>query len=265
MDINSLSCTEKTSVALASLWAPAGALVIDEVPQGAAALYHALALRSTYGRTAAHHLDIADYAEPATNFAAIPIVVECGDELQLPPIPPTSGLFADLAEASTVHRAGVDIFMQKDYVYRLATMKRFTDPTLISVLTKMRMSGGCKLTAQEWAAVQATDINELPGPEQQRRLQGTELWFQSGFTWAIVAMAQVIRSRLSATHARATLYFIPAQDYVLNHPGNAKLTNDYIAEHIAAVPNMNTTGRLPGIAMLHLGMVVRLTTTVEAP
>ena len=66
MDIKSLSCAQKTRAALASLWAPAGALVIDEAPQGAAALYHALALRSTYGRAAAHRLDIAEYAEPAT-------------------------------------------------------------------------------------------------------------------------------------------------------------------------------------------------------
>ena len=116
MDVKSLSCAEKTRAALASLWAPAGALVIDEAPQGAAALYHALALRSTYGRAAAHHLDIAEYAEPATTFGAMPVVIECGDELQLPPIPSTSGLFSDLANASTVHRAGVDIFQQKDYV-----------------------------------------------------------------------------------------------------------------------------------------------------
>ena len=265
MDVSSLSCAEKTRAALASLWAPAGALVIDEVPQGAAALYHALALRSTYGRAAAHRLDIAEYAEPATTFGAMPVVVECGDELQLPPVPSTAGLFADLADASTVHRAGVDIFRQKDYVYRLATMKRFTDPTLVAVLTKMRKTGGCKLTKEEWAAMQATDISKLPAAEQQRRLQGTDLWYQSAFTWAIVAMAQVIRSRLSATRAGATLYFIPAQDYVLNRPLNSRITNAHIAEHIAAFPNMNTTGRMPAIAMLHVGMVVRLTITVEAP
>ena len=28
---------------------------------------------------------------------------------------------------------------------------------------------------------------------------------------------------------------------------------------------MNTTGRMPAIAMLHVGMAVRLTMTVEAP
>ena len=66
MHINSLNCDEKTEAALTSLWASAGALVIDEIAQGAAALYHALALRSTYGRTATHRLDIAEYAKPAT-------------------------------------------------------------------------------------------------------------------------------------------------------------------------------------------------------
>ena len=80
-------------------------------------------------------------------------------------------------------------------------MKRLTGPTLVAVLTKMRKTGGCKLTAKEWAAMQATNISELSAAEQQRRLQGTDLWYQSGFTWAIVAMAQVIRSRLSAKRA----------------------------------------------------------------
>ena len=78
-------------------------------------------------------------------------------------------------------------------------------------------------------------------------------------------MAQVIRSRLSATRAGTPLYFIPAQDYVLNRPDNSRLTNAHMAKHITAFPNMNITGRLPGIAMLHVGMLVRLTMTVEAP
>ena len=75
MDVISLNCGEKTRAALASLWTPAGALIVDEAPQGAAALYHALALRSTYGRAAAHHLDIAEYAELATTFDAMPVVM----------------------------------------------------------------------------------------------------------------------------------------------------------------------------------------------
>ena len=158
---------------------------------------------------------MADYAEPAHTFGAMPIVIECGDELQLPPVPASAGLFADLNNVATEHLAGVEIFKQKDYVYRLSTMKRFTDATLVDILTKMRRSGGCKLTQQEWKALCNTDISKASAAEQRERLRDTEHWYQSAPTWATVSMAQVIRSRLSAVHAAATLFIIPAKDYTL--------------------------------------------------
>ena len=55
------------------------------------------------------------------------------------------------------------------------------------------------------------------------------------------------------------------QDYVLNQPRNPRITDAYLAEVISRVPNMNNTGRLPSIGLLHLGMIIRLTNTVEAP
>ena len=88
-----------------------------------------------YGRSTAHNLNIAEYAEPAGSFGCMPVVVERGDELQLPPVPPSAGLFADLDSASTVHRAGVELFRQKDYVYHLAKLKRFSDPFFVPILT----------------------------------------------------------------------------------------------------------------------------------
>ena len=103
--------------------------------------------------------------------------MECGDELQLPPVPASTCLFADRRQAATEHLAGVGIFKQEDYVYRLSTMKRFTDATQITILTKMRRSGGCKLTKQEWKAVRDTDITAASATEQRRRLEGTELWY----------------------------------------------------------------------------------------
>ena len=142
----------------------------------------------------------------------MPIVVECGDELQLPPVPASAGLFAELHHAATEHLAGVEIFKQKDYVYRLTTMKRFTDATQISILTKMRRSGGCKLTKQEWKALCDTDISTASATKQRNQLAGTELWYQAAPTWATVSMAQVIRSRLSAVKAAATLFNRPAKD-----------------------------------------------------
>ena len=108
-------------------------------------------------------------------------------------------------------------------------MKRFTDNTQISILTKMRKSGGCKLTPPEWKALRATDIQELSATEQQKRLRDTELWYQAAPTWATVAMAQVIRSRLSAQKEGATLYIVPAEDHVLNLPVGSTLTDAYVA------------------------------------
>ena len=46
---------------------------------------------------------------------------------------------------------------------------------------------------------------------------------------------------------------------------NPKLTDAYLAEVISSVPNMNHSGRLPSVALVHLGMVIRLTNIVEAP
>ena len=265
LNMLNLRCTPAVQSGLAYLWVSCGALVIDEAPQGAAALYHAVALRSCYGRASAHGVEVSDYAEPSQTFGGIPIVIECGDELQLPPVPASAGLFSELNQAATEHLAGVAIFKQKDYVYRLSTMKRFTDATQISILTKMRRGGGCKLTTQEWKALCNTDISAAPAAAQRERLRGTEHWYQSAPTWATVSMAQVIRSRLSAVQAGATLFIIPAKDYVLNRPQNSRLTDAYLAEQIASVPNMNNTGRLPSIGMVHLGMTIRLTNTVEAP
>ena len=140
LNMFNLRCSHTIQSALAYLWIPCGALILDEAPQGAAALYHAVALRSCYGRASAHGVEVSDYAEPSQTFGAMPIVIECGDELQLPPVPASAGLFADLTQASTEHLAGVEIFKQKDYVYRLSTMKRFTDETLVAILTKMHIS-----------------------------------------------------------------------------------------------------------------------------
>ena len=110
-----------------------------------------------------------------------------------------------------------------------------------------------------------TDISAASATEQRRRLEGTELWYQAAPTWATVSMAQVIRSRLSAVKAAAALIIVPAKDYVLNRPLNRRLTDAYLAEVISSVTNMNNTGRLPSIGLVHLGMIIRLTNTVEAP
>ena len=61
--------------------------VIDEWPQATAALYHAGALRSSDARAGALKLEFDEHADPNHSFGEIPIGIERGVELQLPPVP----------------------------------------------------------------------------------------------------------------------------------------------------------------------------------
>ena len=70
--------------------------------------------------------------------------------MQLPPVPEEASLLASPEGRSEVHKAGRAIFAQQDFVYRLDTMMRFSDETLIGILQKMRTPGGCNLTENEW-------------------------------------------------------------------------------------------------------------------
>ena len=140
---------------------------------------------------------------------------------------------------------------------------RFTDEVLIAILMKMRRPGGCKLTPQEWktlAGTEVTDKKEADGTLAD--LKGTEMWFQASYSWSVVAMAQVIRSVHSARLAKVPLYIWQAEDHLTNRPFNVSLRDAslYVLHHA----NMNDTGRLPGLGMVHVGMAVRITTTQEA-
>ena len=195
---------------------------------------------------------------PRTNWASLPFVVTCGDPLQFPPVPASSGLLADPENTSREHRAAEQMFADQDYVCKLSTAMRFeSDPTLQSILEKMRTPGEDRanlvLTAEEWKVLQGTDL------EHGALLGGTEMWHQAGYPWTIVCMAQWMRSQLSAAHYKTTLFLCPAKDYIQNVEPRDLL---HVRNELIKVPNMNKTGRLPGIALLHLQMRVLITATL---
>jgi hypothetical protein len=68
-----------------------------------------------------------------------------------------------------------------------------------------------------------------------------------------------VRSQLSAEHHKATLFLCPAKDYIQNVEPRDIL---HVRDELIKFPNMNKTGRLPGIALLHLQMRVRITVTL---
>ena len=250
--------SDKEARALAAVWAPAGALVKDEFSQQSASLEHALAVRAMYGRCHAHGLKCEDYALPESNWASLPFVVTCGDPLQFPPAPASNSLLAEPENASREHRAAEQMFADQDYVCKLNTAMRFEkDPTLQRILEKMRTPGedrsNLKLTAQEWKVLQSTDT------EHGATLVGTELWHQAGYPWTIVCVAQWVRSQLSAAHHKVTLFLCPAKDYTQNVEPRDLL---HVRNELIKFPNTNKTGRLPGVALLHLHMRVRITVTL---
>ena len=189
------------------------------------------------------------------------MVCVAGDELQLPPVPKEASLLAPLEGCSDEHKAGVAIFAGMKHVYGLTTTMRFDDPVLISILAKMRTPGGAKLTHTEWASFEATEAKTAAD------LHGTEEWFEGCYTSSVVTMTSVIRSKLSARTTKAVLFIVQAEDEIVNpwselhHERARKIVGEQLLRH----PNMNTTGRIPGFAMFHVGMQVRLTQSVEPP
>ena len=121
-----------------------------------------------------------------------------------------ASLLAPLEGCADEHKAGVAIFSGFRHVYRLTTAMRFDDPMLIAILAKMRMPGGAKLTAAEWACVKATEARTAAD------LEGTEDWFEACYTWSVVTMASAIRSKLSASKAKAVLFIVQAEDEIVN-------------------------------------------------
>ena len=112
---------------------------------------------------------------------------------------------------------------------------------------------------------------EISGPTCPK-LAGTEMWYEAAYEWSIVAMAQVSRSQLSAEHHKCPLFVIQAEDQFLSavdaKDARLRLDDNALRQKIGIAvlshPNMNETGRLPGFALLHIGMKVRLTQTSES-
>ena len=252
------------------LYVSLGAKIFDELSQLNAKLFHADAYCTAFARSQAselHSVDMTRYAELDHTWGRLPVVGIGGDELQLPPVPMESGLFAPLEGTSAEHKAAVKILNTFPHVYRLTTAMRFQDRELVAILRKMRTSGGVALSTAEWAALEATEIS---GPDCSK-LTGTELWYEAAFEWSVVTMAQVSRSQQSAQMYGRTLFVIQAEDQYMAALDPRQRQVDFkdevsraeINEKVLRHANMNDTGRMPGFAMLHVGMKIRLTQTTE--
>ena len=243
----------------------AGGWVHDEALQTAAPLWHAAALRTTYARKHIYKLDTTRYAQPNEIMGKISFLALCGDHLQLPPVPKSSGLLAPLDNTSDEHKAGASMFNNIHYLFEMKTMKRFKDPVLVTSLEKMRRTNGAKLSEQEWQALlntelDASEIERDPGTF----LTDTAGWYESAYLWSIVSMACYTRAKASARQCQQTLFFCQAADFS-EQVGHRHQRDIEPYKQMLAVPSVAQTSRLPGMVLLHIGMRVRITTQVLPP
>ena len=114
----------------------AGAWIHDEALQNASTLLLAASLRITNARHHTYKPDTARYAEPSENFDIILFFALCGDHLQLPAVPKSSGLLAPPDNTSDEHKVGASMFSRIRYFFEMHIMACFEDSMLIAILQK---------------------------------------------------------------------------------------------------------------------------------
>ena len=253
-----------------------GALFIDEYGQLQAQLYHANNLLWTVARQSRYNLTLEDYAKPRETAGRISKLSLSGDHLQLPPVPKSASLHANIEGTNDEHKAGAAMFASIEQVFVLETMMRFHDPVLKRILEQMRTPGGASLTDHEWTALKKTIVDvESLDPEKQREFYAkTQGWHHSCYLWSIVTLAAYTCSKMSAERSHHTLFYLQAVD-VPRVPPRHKLPDEItgqprpetvaLYERMLQVQNLSVTKRLPGWACFHQGMRVRITMNVLPP
>ena len=252
-----LALTPQKRVKLERTFLSAGAMIQDEHSMLAGVMNHAASLLATYARETAFRLRRDDYALPHERYGRIPMLAYCGDHLQLPPVPKKNSMLTQLDGTSQEHRVGAAIFRQVRYVFQLQQMMRFKDPILIRILDTMRTVGGTPLSDHDWQALLDTEL-DVPRPD----VNG---WYHTCYAWSIISMVAFIEARESARKAEKRLYYIQAVDLPANFVSPEDIDAQKLFRAFLQVSSLTKTQRLPAFCLLHVGMEVRLTTTLDVP
>ena len=257
-----LALTTQKRVKLERTFVGAGAFFVDEHSMLAGSMNHAASLLATYAREMKYRLRRENYALPCERFGRLPALAYFGDHLQLPPVPKANAMLAPLEHTSQEHRVGAAIFRQVKYVFHLQQMMRFTDPILIRILTSMRTVGGKPLPDSDWNALLRTEFDSSSSSAEKPDITG---WYHTCYVWSVITMAAFMVARESARTAQKTLFYIQAVDNALNVVGHRNIGTQQLYHAFLQVSSLTKTKRLPAFCLLHVGMEVRLTTTLEMP
>ena len=234
-----------------------GALFIDEYGQLQCQLWHANNLLWSIARQPRYNLRLDDYALPREICGRISKIHLSGDHLQLPPVPKSTSLLADIEGTSNEHKAGAAMFASIEQVFELQTMMRFSDPVLIEMLRKMRTPGGSALTDTEWKKLKKTNVDESTMDEGQihQIMMKTTDWYHSCYLWSIVNLTAYTSAKLTAKKSHHTLFYLQAVDKPKVTPRHAAPDPETGApapatvafyEKLLQINSLSATRRLPG-------------------
>ena len=72
-----------------------------------------------YAREHIYKLETTRYAKPNELMGRVSFLALCGDHLQLPPVPKSSGFLAPLDRTSDEHKAGAAMFNNIHYLFEM--------------------------------------------------------------------------------------------------------------------------------------------------
>ena len=78
-------------------------------------------------------------------------------------------------------------------------------------------------------------------------------------------MASYVNARDSARLAQKTLVYVQAVDVITNYSPSSPAQSRDLFRSLLQVPSLTKTKRLPAFCLLHVGMEMRLTTTLDQP
>ena len=165
-------------------------------------------------------------------------------------------MLAPLDSTTNGDKVGAKILRDADLVFQLLQPMRFTGQTLIEILKVMREGGGETFTEQQWQALMSTQISAA-----QPDIPPT--WYHSCYCWSAISMASFMISRQSARAAGQTLFYVQAVDQAKALIPETNAACFY--KELLRIPSIQKTKRLPPVVLFHLGMRVRLTTTIQQP
>jgi hypothetical protein len=271
---SALALTTQKRVKLERQFLPMGAFLKDEFSMMPGQMNHAACLLATYAREGKFRLRREDYAKPRERAGRVAVMLDSGDHLQLPPVPKKNSLFAPLTNTSQEHRVGSAIFRNAHYVFQMKQMMRFKDAVLVRILNTMRTVGGKALAESDWqallhteqpsAAAKSGSISSQQTSSAQKPA-ATTAWYHTCYVWSVVAMSCFMQARQSAQKAKQILFYIQAVDVIENLDSPSESSTRELYRAFLRVPSLTKTKRLPSFCLLHVGMEVRLTTTLANP